>query len=334
MRSLGLSRLAGFRLFCVAVLLAAASPAVAQLTVSGFTNYSHQGFDILVSDQALAEHRAEVDEAIAFLEERLGEIVRLNLAPDIIADFRQVPIFMEWDLLPGGSAWYHPSAAWLAQNGYMPEKAKAVEINNIRNFVDWSKQNQPMLVLHELAHAYHDQVLGFGHPGILERYKAAARSGIYESVPYNPGSGATFNQQAYALTNEVEYFAELTEAFFGENDYYPFVRSDIERHDPEAYALLQEIWRPARSVATERPAAITTDVQMYPNPSTGRVTVKVPGALGSVAVYNLIGRQVYRADVGLGGEAALDLRGQPAGLYVVHVSNGEAVDVQRLILSR
>jgi dipeptidyl-peptidase-4 len=45
------------------------------------------------------------------------------------------------------------------------------------------------------------------------------------------------------VTNVDEYFAELTEAYFGRNDFYPFDRADLERHDPAGYKALDDIWR-------------------------------------------------------------------------------------------
>ena len=51
-----------------------------------------------------------------------------------------------------------------------------------------------------------------------------------------------------ALNNDQEYFAEATEAFFGTNDYFPFVRAELKQHDPEMFELLHELWgvRPAK----------------------------------------------------------------------------------------
>ena len=40
----------------------------------------------------------------------------------------------------------------------------------------------------------------------------------------------------------MEYFAECSEAYFGTNDFYPFVRSELRRHDPDAAALLGRLW--------------------------------------------------------------------------------------------
>ena len=46
------------------------------------------------------------------------------------------------------------------------------------------------------------------------------------------------------MSNEKEYFAEGTEAYFGANDFYPFVRGELKEHDPGFYEVLKEIWGP------------------------------------------------------------------------------------------
>jgi dipeptidyl-peptidase-4 len=40
----------------------------------------------------------------------------------------------------------------------------------------------------------------------------------------------------------MEYFAESTEAYFGRNDFFPFDRRELTRHDPEVEALLGKLW--------------------------------------------------------------------------------------------
>ena len=39
------------------------------------------------------------------------------------------------------------------------------------------------------------------------------------------------DQKAYATTNENEYLGEATEAYFGTNDLYRYVISELRRHD-------------------------------------------------------------------------------------------------------
>ena len=100
----------------------------------------------------------------------------------------------------------------------------------------------PYVVLHELAHAYHDQVLGFDHPKVVETFEKAKASGIYEKVLLYTGKKV----RHYALSNHKEYFAEGTEAFFYRNDFYPFVAAELQEYDPDLYDLLVEIWGPMR----------------------------------------------------------------------------------------
>ena len=39
-------------------------------------------------------------------------------------------------------------------------------------------------------------------------------------------------------------FAEGTEAFLYRNDFFPFVRAELARHDPKLHELLAKIWGP------------------------------------------------------------------------------------------
>ena len=94
------------------------------------------------------------------------------------------------------------------------------------------------MVLHELAHGYEHLFLGDNYPAIQRCYEHALAAGLYASVLRINGH----HERAYALTNAKEYFAESTEAFFGTNDFYPFVRAELKEYDPEMYALECEIW--------------------------------------------------------------------------------------------
>ncbi len=59
-------------------------------------------------------------------------------------------------------------------------------------------------------------------------WKAAVEEGLYDEVLYCHG----IRKPAYAKNNPQEYFAELSEAWFGVNDFFPFVRAEvISTHD-------------------------------------------------------------------------------------------------------
>ena len=199
------------------------------------------GFTVLINPEVLI-HKQEAAEMQKELEAQLKAIVREVPAKRLPA-LQKVWIWVEWEKQKNGAAEFHPSAEWLKQNGYNPQKAGHIELSNTRNFVQWSRSAQPWMVLHELAHAYHHLVLGDDCKRIAAAYKHAVDTKLYESVAYCGGG----KQRAYALTNEKEYFAELSEAYFGRNDFYPFVRSDLKKHDPQGYQLMQQIWGEPRS---------------------------------------------------------------------------------------
>ena len=39
-----------------------------------------------------------------------------------------------------------------------------------------------------------------------------------------------------------EYFAELTEAYFGQNDWFPHNREELRNYDPRGYKMIEEVW--------------------------------------------------------------------------------------------
>lgn len=141
--------------------------------------------------------------------------------------------------LSGRGMCYHESAGWLVANGFDAAREGTVEVLNMDDFLA-RRAEQPMMLLHELAHAYH-AMLGFGHPEVVMAYEAAKEAGTYDAVRYVlAAEGET--RPAYARTNVREYFAELTEAWFGRNDYAPFTRDELVAVDPTGAALIGRLW--------------------------------------------------------------------------------------------
>jgi hypothetical protein len=139
---------------------------------------------------------------------------------------------------------YHPSAAWLKANGYSTDLEKCVHIPRAADLPTKRNINeQPWVILHELAHAYHDQVLSFDEPRIKEAYEKYKKSGHGDQTLLYDGRRV----RHYALTDHKEFFAEMTESYFGVNDFFPFNRAELMEAEPEIYALLKDIWEtPAR----------------------------------------------------------------------------------------
>jgi hypothetical protein len=195
-----------------------------------------EGWEVRVN-RALLGAKAEVGEAaLKLLEAKLYEITRM-VPEKPLAELRKVPIWLGVDDGPNDRAQYHPSADWLSKHRFNPEKAKGVEIGNAARFLKTARE-QPAMVLHELAHGFHDQVLGMEHAGVHAAFEAAQSSKKLDDVLHYDGKRA----KAYALENEKEFFAEMSEAWWGTNDFQPFVRAEVQAQFPEVAALLPKWW--------------------------------------------------------------------------------------------
>ena len=198
-----------------------------------------EGWTVRVDDRLLTgPDEALGTRALRFLEGKLSDI-RAVVPEDKVEKFQTVTIVL--DLTHGtlGAMQYHPSAGWLKANGYSPDLAKCVHLPRAADLPTRRNINeQPWVILHELAHAYHDQVLGFEEPRIKEAYEKYRKSGRGEKTLLFNGKRV----RHYALTNHKEFFAEMTEAYFGVNDFFPFNRAELKEAEPEILSLLSIIW--------------------------------------------------------------------------------------------
>jgi hypothetical protein len=110
------------------------------------------------------------------------------------------------------------------------------------------------LLLHEFSHAYHYKMLpqGYDNPTVKQCYDQAMRDKLYELVDYHKADGTKQSKpaRAYACTDQMEYFAELSVAFLGGKDasvefnkWFPFNCVQLKQHDPRAYEMLQKVWK-------------------------------------------------------------------------------------------
>jgi dipeptidyl-peptidase-4 len=229
-----LTKTAAFALLLLAVPSYAAEEArfdPVEKTIEGWTVFVEPAV-------AEAEPGSEDARALGMLEAHL-RILTAMVPAERVKQLQTLPIWIEHDHPTLKNMQYHPSLDWLKENGHDPRLAKKVHLPVARNLISSGQlAKQPMVILHELSHAYHDQILGFDEARILAAYKKAKDAGSYEKVlSYN---GKTVSH--YALTDHKEYFAEGTEAFFNRNDFYPFVRAELKIHDLDLHQALLEIW--------------------------------------------------------------------------------------------
>ena len=202
-----------------------------------------EGWTVAVDPRLLTEEHREIGEkAFTALANHLQR-VKYIVAQERVAELQKLRIWLELDNPKLGNMQYHPGRGWLVSHGHDPRLVKHVHIPRAKALFDrgmWAKH--PYVVLHELAHSYHDQVLSFDQPDIVAAYKDMKEKGIYEKVLLYTGRKV----KHYALSNHKEYFAESTEAYFGVNDFYPFVRAELEEHDPKMFELMERFWGKVR----------------------------------------------------------------------------------------
>ena len=202
-----------------------------------------EGWTVHVDPALLeGEHAESGGRALRMLADHLNRITIL-MPEDRLTELRTLEIWIEHHHPTLGAMQYHPSRAWLEGHGHDPRLTRKVHVPRAEQLIARRQLvKHPMVILHELAHAYHDQILDFDNPRIAEAYEAAKASGTYDDVLLFTGETV----RHYGMTNHKEYFAESTEAYFGRNDFFPFVRAELHVHDPVMHDLLVEIWGPLR----------------------------------------------------------------------------------------
>lgn len=202
-----------------------------------------EGWTVHVDPTLLEGEHADLGgRALRMLGDHLNR-VSLLMAPDRLEKLKKCEIWIEHRHPSLGAMQYHPSVEWLRGNGHDPRLHKKVHIPHAKALLSRSQLlKHPAVVLHELSHAYHDQFLSFDYKPIVDAYRKAMKDKTYEKVLLYNGREV----KHYATTNHKEYFAEGTEAYFYRNDFYPFVRGELKKHDPDLHSALEEIWGPLR----------------------------------------------------------------------------------------
>ena len=197
-----------------------------------------EGWQVSVDPEMLTTANEEVGkEALKALANHLQR-VKYIVPEDRVKQLQTLRIWIDWNHKLGNMQ-YHPSRSWLEKNGHDPNLTRHVHVPRAKQLLSrsqWAKH--PYVILHELAHAYHDQIIGFDQPQVLSAFQAVKAAGLYKEVLLFTGQKV----KHYALTNHKEYFAESTEAYFGVNDFYPFVRAELREYDPRTYQLMEDVW--------------------------------------------------------------------------------------------
>lgn len=208
------------------------------LPASKYVTQKMSGWVVHIHPKAISTEPKTWATAKQVLEQQLFQITRVVPKP-ALEKLQKVPIWVEWKDPEVACMCYHPGADWLLEHKLLKEKVKCVELGQVQNFLDWTK-NQPWMVFHELAHAYHDRFLtdGFENKEVLAAFKTAMADKKYQQTMFLDGRQVSH----YAKTNQMEFFAECSESLFGTNDFYPFVRGELKEYDPKTFEVIKKAW--------------------------------------------------------------------------------------------
>lgn len=216
-----------FASLCLSALLS--TPGHAFEPTGAYERMNINGWTVYVSS-ALAKSPKERNAIISKLKTQTAFIAR-TLSAKQVKVLRKADIWIEPGWHYRSLARYHSGKGRIFQEDLNPQKYRDVEV-----FGRFARVRQPSLILHELAHVYHDRKLNWSSARISRLFNRFEKS--HASAKDRCGKPA----RAYALENDNEFFATFTESYFGKTCSYPYDRATIQKHHPEMFALLGKVW--------------------------------------------------------------------------------------------
>ena len=208
-------------------------------SIPGYKTMMIDGFTLLVHSKVIDPKNSEMFKVkpLEVLDMEL-KMISAVLSPKPLALLRNILIWVEWDdqlAMSNGrqgnalAVYYGGTQRQLLQEGTQPLKANSVVVLRMKSL---TKEHQPefdtkrCVLLHEMAHAVHFQLVGYENPTVKQTYKLAMERNLYDRT-------------SYAATNEHEYFAEMSCAYLNRIDYFPHTREDLKKHDKAGFALME-----------------------------------------------------------------------------------------------
>ena len=228
--------------------------AAEQELVPGYRYREILGFKLLINKQVFEENDKSTDKRkpMEVLELELGMLAH-ELPPRAVNVLREdIGFWVEWDKVievgansPKGGravACYHPGDNkrhhYLFRSMESKVRSNAVEILTMKYLTAEHQGNDHRSVLlHEITHAVHHHLFDFENPHIIAAYRNAMSKGLYSGQ--------------YASTDQMEYFAELTCAYFGHLHYEPHNREELKQYDRTGYQMMEKVWGTPEAIAAE-----------------------------------------------------------------------------------
>ena len=217
-------------------------------TPEGYERRQLEGFTVYVNKEVL---RHPLDrwgrQPLTVLEKELNDLKRI-LVPKIVHVLQEVPVWVEWEtvsqIAPQALALYYHrgSGASLNSRGVDRRKEGCIEILSLRVLGEMRHPGtalQQIIILHEMAHAVQDRLIGWENPELLATFQQAVDRKLYDQVNDRFGRRG----KAYARTNAAEYFAEISCAFLDSCNYFPFNYMQLQGYDAAGFAFVERVWK-------------------------------------------------------------------------------------------
>jgi len=211
--------------------LSVASAASAYEPTSHYTVRNMSGWKVYVNNGLLGDgEHAEIGARAVEKMERDLAVIKTWVADRPLKELLKVPIWLEVDTTNGPHGrtptfHYHPGLDWLKKMDFHPGKHKCVEFSRAESYVR-SKERGIWIMMHELAHAYHDRVLGFDNPEIIAAHRKAIAGGKYPPNDW------------VIRANYKEYFAGVCTRYFESAE----ARKLLKERDPDVFKILVRAW--------------------------------------------------------------------------------------------
>jgi hypothetical protein len=230
----------------------------AQSLKAAFDADTRHGFRLMVSKRL-----ASPGPVVRHLNDRLADVVRA-VPPAYLDILRDVTIWVEAGEDKAGRlpasvvnealGFYIPLDMGRSTSPLPPEANGGIVVvadHLLDRERRWVYEYDRGWLLHEMAHALHDRLLGSNDAMVRAAYQQAVDRKLYDTVekrfPIDLGQIRVEQGPAYARADRFEYFAELSEAYFNlAHRCYPFTRDDLANHDPAGFALMTSVWRPIK----------------------------------------------------------------------------------------
>ena len=220
-------------------------PLVESDTDAEYHTHQIQGWTVHIIASEVSDKPEQAEAMLWYMRGQLTDIVQ-RLPADKVKLLRTVEIWINNDADEDDDGCN--VACYIPQNyggsEFYEDRRETVILRNFDYILGAAWCCTDTLMIHELAHAYHDLFLedGFYNDDIEDAYDEAKESGKYdENAVMYPWWDPLFVEH-YGMTDASEFFATMTETFFLDYKTYPFNIAMLWSHDRDVYDLIYRAW--------------------------------------------------------------------------------------------